>query len=95
MTWVTGLALVGGVILLCFVWDLAVCGGKRCAQLVDHFVLFPRVRARRRARGALCGRRTSMLDRIRKLPEGLQGLAIAGTLGLILFGVALLIKLIA
>lgn len=36
-----------------------------------------------------------MLDRIRRLPVGLQGPVIAGTLGLIVFVVALLIKLIA
>lgn len=50
MTWLTGLMLVGAAMLVFIAWDLGVCGGKRCAQLVDRFVLFPRVRARRRTR---------------------------------------------
>lgn len=45
-----GLTLVGAAMLVFIAWDLGVCGGKRCAQLVDRFVLFPRVRARRRTR---------------------------------------------
>jgi hypothetical protein len=64
MTWVVGLAVVGAAILVCFVWDLVVRGGKLCAQLVDHFVLFPRVRARRRAG------KNRRLQRMRKLSSG-------------------------
>jgi hypothetical protein len=35
-----------------------------------------------------------MLDRFRKLPEGVQGLAVAGVLGLSVLIVALVIKVI-
>jgi hypothetical protein len=50
MTWITGLLLVGAVLLLLVVWDLAHRGGRACARVVDHLVLFPEARARRRAR---------------------------------------------
>jgi hypothetical protein len=37
----------------------------------------------------------AMLDKIRKLPDSLQGLAVAGALGLSVLGVVLIIKLFA
>jgi hypothetical protein len=36
-----------------------------------------------------------MLDRFRRIPEGVQGVAVAGVLGLVALMVALLLKLIA
>jgi hypothetical protein len=36
-----------------------------------------------------------MLDKIRKLPDSLQGLAVIGALGLSVLGVVLIIKLLA
>jgi hypothetical protein len=50
MTWITGLVLIVATLVVLVVWDLARRGGRTCARVVDHVVLFPQIRARRRAR---------------------------------------------
>jgi hypothetical protein len=50
VAWLAGLALVVAAILVLIVWDLGIRGGNGCAGIVDHFVLCPEARGRRRAR---------------------------------------------
>jgi hypothetical protein len=52
MTWWAWLLLAIATIVLLAVCDLVFCRGKRCAQLVEYFILDPKLRAARRARHA-------------------------------------------